>query len=36
MSLQSIKTRKRILGPEHEETLWSMAVVGDAYRFPRV
>jgi predicted component of type VI protein secretion system/UDP-2,3-diacylglucosamine pyrophosphatase LpxH len=32
MSLQSVKTRKKILGPEHEETLWSMAIVGEAYR----
>jgi Flp pilus assembly protein TadD len=32
MSLQSVKTRKKILGPEHQETLRSMAMVGEAYR----
>jgi len=26
-----MKARKKLLGQEHEDTLWSMSLVGDAY-----
>ncbi|KAF8867326.1 putative kinesin [Acephala macrosclerotiorum] len=33
MSIQAMKVRKRILGREHNDTLWSMAMVGLVYKF---
>ena len=32
MSLYSMRIRKKILGQDHKDTLWSMAMVGHAYR----
>jgi hypothetical protein len=32
MSVRAMKVRKRILGLEHNDTLWSMAMVGLAYK----
>jgi tetratricopeptide (TPR) repeat protein len=31
MSVAAMKARKKLLGREHEDTLWSMSLVGDAY-----
>jgi len=31
MSIQAMKARRRVLGREDEDTLWSMAMVGNAY-----
>ncbi|KAF1985806.1 TPR-like protein [Aulographum hederae CBS 113979] len=31
MSIASMKARKKLLGREHEDTLWSMSLVGDIY-----
>jgi hypothetical protein len=32
MSVAAMKARKKVLGREHEDTLWSMAMVGLAYK----
>jgi tetratricopeptide (TPR) repeat protein len=32
LALKSMKARKKVLGQEHEDTLWSKAMVGSAYR----
>ena len=31
MSVAAMKARKKLLGREHKDTLWSMSLVGDAY-----
>lgn len=31
MSVQAMRTRKKVLGLEHEDTLWSVALVADVY-----
>ncbi|PSN58826.1 putative kinesin [Corynespora cassiicola Philippines] len=31
LAVQSMKVRKKVLGPDHEDTLWSIAMVADAY-----
>jgi hypothetical protein len=31
ISVQAMKVRRKILGPEDEDTLWSMAILGLAY-----
>ncbi|OCL12963.1 hypothetical protein AOQ84DRAFT_274600, partial [Glonium stellatum] len=31
MSVAAMKVRKKLLGREHKDTLWSMSLVGDAY-----
>ncbi|KAF2464493.1 putative kinesin [Lindgomyces ingoldianus] len=31
MSITAMKARKKLLSQEHEDTLWSMSLVGDAY-----
>ncbi|KAF2010518.1 hypothetical protein BU24DRAFT_436620 [Aaosphaeria arxii CBS 175.79] len=31
LAIQSMKVRKTVLGREHEDTVWSMAMVADAY-----
>ena len=31
MSVAALKTRKKLLGAGHEDTLWSMSLVGDVY-----
>ena len=33
MSVAAMKVRRKLLGPEHEDTLWSMSLVADVYRF---
>ena len=32
LATKAMKARKKVLGQEHEDTLWSIAMVGSAYR----
>ncbi|KAH7119546.1 hypothetical protein B0J11DRAFT_582076 [Dendryphion nanum] len=32
LAVKSMEVRKKVLGLEHEDTMWSMAMVGEAYR----
>ncbi|OAG04887.1 uncharacterized protein CC84DRAFT_1092887, partial [Paraphaeosphaeria sporulosa] len=32
LAVKSMKARKKVLGQEHEDTLWSIAMVGSAYK----
>lgn len=33
LATKAMKARKKVLGQEHEDTLWSVALVGSVYRF---